>query len=47
MAIDWKIHLVANGVRCSVCGETENGFLPGITGIRIFKSCFGWKILQL
>lgn len=28
MAIDWKIHLVANGVRCAVCGEAEDGFLP-------------------
>ena len=30
MAIDWKIHLVANGVRCAVCGDIENGFLPGM-----------------
>lgn len=24
--IDWVIHYVANGVKCSVCGEEENGF---------------------
>lgn len=30
MAIDWNIHLAANGVRCAVCGEIENGFLPGM-----------------
>lgn len=29
-AIDWIIHLVANGVRCGECGETENGFLPNM-----------------
>lgn len=28
--IDWIIHLVANGVRCSFCGETEKGFLPNM-----------------
>lgn len=26
--IDWKIHLVANGVECEECGKTEDGFLP-------------------
>ena len=24
--IDWVIHYVANGVRCSLCGEEENSF---------------------
>lgn len=28
--VDWIIHLVANGVYCSECGETENGFLPNM-----------------
>lgn len=28
--IDWIIHLVANGVKCSECNETENGFLPNM-----------------
>lgn len=29
-AIDWIIHLVANGVCCGECGEVENGFLPNM-----------------